>query len=117
MEYYDIGDSDDDRDRRRHRSRRTRSPSAHTRYKVVDGIKTSRMEPSYKYAGESPSSRRYASDVLDGHGGNSPSSTYRDTQFRVKEAKKYSTSDIKYAQYEAPVYYSSGAEGYPVGVA
>jgi curved DNA-binding protein CbpA len=117
-EYYDDVESEDDRERRRHRSRRTRSPSGQPthRYKVVDGLKTSKLEPQYVY-GESPTAtRRYAAEALDGHVAHSPSSaTYTSGHLRVKEAKAYGLNDVTYAQYEKPSYYSShAADGYAV---
>ncbi|KAK4157519.1 hypothetical protein C8A00DRAFT_11643 [Chaetomidium leptoderma] len=106
--FEDPGSDLDDRERRRHRSRRTRSPSAQaTRYKVVDGTKTAKLESHYSY-GESPSStRRYAADPLDAHAAHSPSATYPGLPFPVKQTKSYGLDDIKYSQYNSPSYYSS----------
>ena len=106
---------EDDRDRRRHRSRRTRSPSAQAthRYKV-DGVKTSKLEPQYSYSESPTSSRRYAADPIDGPMSRSPSSAYY-SGYKVKQAKSYGPSDVQYADFKDPVYYSSNhVEGYPV---
>jgi curved DNA-binding protein CbpA len=113
----DLG-LDDDRDRRRHRSRRTRSPSAQPthRYKV-EGGKTSKVEAQYLYSESPTSSRRYATDPIDGHMSRSPSSPYYSGMpYKVKQTKSYGPADIKYSELD-PVYYSSSVgEGYPVKV-
>jgi len=98
-------DSEDDRHRRRSRrsSRRNRSPESpavHT-YKV-DGTKTTRMDPGYGY-GESPSSSRRHADHYGSHG--SSGAHYPD-YIKVKEAKTYGPSDVKYSDASYNVSYS-----------
>ncbi|KAL2015552.1 hypothetical protein VTK56DRAFT_5228 [Thermocarpiscus australiensis] len=112
-EYYDY-ESEDDRERRHRRSRRAAQspPPEPVRYKV-EGTKTSKLEPHYSY-GESPSSRRYADEVVDSH---SPSTTYAAAApFRYKEAKAYNLEKVKFAEYDQPSYYPThgSGDGYPV---
>ena len=102
-------DGRDDRPRRS--SRRARSPSAQAthRYKV-DGIKTSKLEPQYAYASESPTSTR-ARYADDGRAARSPSHVHS-MGIPVKQTKKYDWNDVSFSSYGGPAYYSNGTEAY-----
>ncbi|KAK0626756.1 hypothetical protein B0T14DRAFT_534846 [Immersiella caudata] len=109
-EYARDDDSDDDHHRRhRHRRDRRRSPEAAPRsatYKVGADHKTTKLDPYGGYGG-SPNSTRYPANSYDQ---NAPGSSYP-AHFKVKEARHYGPSDVKYAdgynvQYASGDYYS-----------
>ncbi|KAK4226857.1 hypothetical protein QBC38DRAFT_455793 [Podospora fimiseda] len=92
---YDDYGSDDDRERRRERRRRNRSPEVV--YKIVDGIKATKLDKQYSY-GESPTSRRHVSDSHDA--GYSSAYGTSPMKFKVKESRRYGPEDVQYATYE-----------------
>ncbi|KAK1760653.1 hypothetical protein QBC47DRAFT_11361 [Echria macrotheca] len=105
-EFYAAEDSEDDHHHRRHRrgSRRTRSPEspAVQTYKVVDGTKTTKMDPHYGSSyGESPNSRRY----MPAEAYDAPSPSYPG-YIKVKEARAYGPADVKYSEVPYNVSYS-----------
>lgn len=106
-EYHYDGESDEEQPRPRRGSRRGHSPEAAEplsyRYRVVDGHKTAKMEPSYEYD-DQPSGRRYSS----GYGPKvveAPRESSRDAYYsssslhfpKVKQTKMYTQDDVSYS--------------------
>ncbi|KAK3988354.1 hypothetical protein QBC44DRAFT_104464 [Cladorrhinum sp. PSN332] len=95
---YDDYGSDDDRERRRERRNHRRNRSPEVVYKIVDGLKTAKVDKHYSYGDSPTSSRRHASDAHDG--GYSSAYGTSPMKFKVKESRRYGPEDVTYATYE-----------------
>lgn len=102
-------DSDDDHHRHRshRRSGRRRSPEPPTRsatYKVGADHKTTKMDPHYGY-GVSPNSGRFMPPDTSYEPQHSPNGSYP-SYIKVKEARSYGPSDVKYSDNRYNVAYA-----------